>query len=131
MIAGIHELGYVHRDIALRNILVGLDNKVLLIDFEFCTKVQNDSNKSYCGARETASDSVLEKLQAKQDVCVQPLDDLISLSRAIHLYVTNTRVPIKDKAHWPGEVLEFWSVECRRGYIPKELKYRECAKELS
>jgi hypothetical protein len=124
----LHSLGYAHRDISLNNILLVDEERVLLIDFGFATKIQNlktgeCGTEVYCGARSTISFNMANMLEVAENdknpypsVAFQVEDDLCSVWMTLMAvcYPDDVSIDNLDFINWKrrgvrwGQVRDYW-----------------------
>src|SRR5688572_7675263 len=80
VLAELHHLNLVHRDIRPDNVLRTADDDALLVDFGFVVPANHPT--PYCGAAHYASHRILESMiKGNHDIACTPMDDLVSLVR--------------------------------------------------
>lgn len=112
----VHNLGYVHRDIRMANLMKQSSNKILLVDWGF--SVKKGVPCKYQGTILTASPHVLTNLSSgKFNFACYPADDLCSVVCLIfcsqrpdaQTYLDGLRAKNSNVHGLAKQVLQFWN----------------------
>src|SRR6266498_4704807 len=91
----VHSFSYIHRDLRKYNLIRDQCENIVIIDWGFSIKLEENHDFTFAGALDCMPDSVLQSIVNEDSIVYGPEVDLICLVRSFYLMLH--RPPLEDR----------------------------------